>query len=180
MDLYEKFMSKNHHKDYLYLNDIRLNAHRDRFFDVKIVPIFDDAGEKKYFVLTFDDVTKRMKNLRRLRNLKMAFDQSKENIAITNTDHKIIFANQSFIAEYGFSNEDDVLNRDIRQLIEKIEKPNQNELIEREIFYNKRANGEFFPVEISKSEVELGDETISYIYFAKNTESAYGSDANDA
>lgn len=166
--LHEKIMKAGHLKEYLYLNDIKLKSHMDRFFDVKVVPIFDDEGEKKYYVLTFDDVTKRMKNLRRLRNLKMAFDQSKENIAITDTDFKIIFANQSFISEYGFSEEKEVLNIDIRNLIEKTKEPNKNELVEREIFYNQRINGDYFPVEISKSEVELGKEVISYIYFVKN------------
>jgi len=166
--VYEKIMKEGHLKEYIYLNDIKLKSHRDRFFDVKVVPIFDDEGEKQYYVLTFDDVTKRMKNIRRLRNLKMAFNQSKENIAITDTDFKIIFANQSFISEYGFSEEKEVLDRDIRNLIEKIKKPNKNEAIEREIFYNQKINGDYFPIEISKSEVELGNEVISHIYFVKN------------
>lgn len=166
--LYQEFMSQEPDQDYIYLNDIKLKAYNDRFFDVKIAPIYDEDGDKKYFVITFDDVTKRMENIRRLRNLKMAFSQSKENIAITNTSHKIIFANQSFIAEYGFSKEKEVLNRDIRNLIKKIKKPNKNKLIDRDIFYNKRMNGEYFPVEISKSEVEFGNEVISYIYFIKN------------
>lgn len=166
--LYDKIMDQENYKEYLYLNDIKLKSYMDRFFDVKVVPIFDDEGEKKYFVITFDDVTKRMKNIRRLRNLKIAFNQSKENIAITDTDFKIIFANQSFISEYGFSDEKDVLDKDIRDFIEKVKKPNKNELIDREILYNKRIDGDFFPVEISKSEVELGREVISYIYFVKN------------
>jgi diguanylate cyclase (GGDEF)-like protein/PAS domain S-box-containing protein len=165
--LYKKFISQED-KDYIYLNDIKLQAYKDRFFDVKIAPIYDEEGTQKYFVITFDDVTKRMENIRRLRNLKMAFNQSKENIAITNTSYKIIFANESFVAEYGFSTQEDVLNRDIRDLIKKIEKPNKNKLIDRDIFYNKRINGDFFPVEISKSEVEFSSEIISYIYFIKN------------
>lgn len=166
--LYKKIIELEKDDNYLDLNDVKLNSHKNKYFDVKVVPIFDDADEKKYFVITFDDVTNRMKNIRRLRNLKMAFDQSKENIAITDTNFKIIFANQSFISEYGYSEEKDILGKDIRDLIKKIRKPNKNDLIDREIFYNKRVTGEYFPVEISKSEVELEKEVISYIYFVKN------------
>lgn len=166
--LFKEIMEHEKDDNYLDLSDIKLKSHMGHFFDVKVVTIFDDEDENKYFVITFDDVTNRMKNIRRLRNLKMAFDQSKENIAITDTDFRIIFANQSFISEYGYSEEKDVLSKDIRDLIEKIGKPNKNNLIDREIFYNKRVTGEYFPVEISKSEVELGNEVISYIYFVKN------------
>jgi len=167
-DLFDKFMDESNHKEYLYINDVRLAAYSDRFFDIKIVPIYNDQDVKKYFVITFDDVTKRIRNIRRLRNLKMAFDQSKENIAITDTNHKIIFANQSFVSEYGFSKKENVLNNDIRELIQKTKNLNKDELIDREIFYNKRMDGEYFPVEISKSEVEFDNEVISYIYFVKN------------
>lgn len=166
--LYEKMIAHEENDSYLELNDIKLKSHMDRYFDVKVAPIFDETKEKKYFVITFDDVTNRMENVRRLRNLKMAFDQSKENIAITDTDFRIIFANQSFISEYGYSEEKDLLEKDIRDLTKKIKKPNKNDLIDREIFYNKRLTGEYFPVEISKSKVELGKEIISYIYFVKN------------
>lgn len=166
--LFKEIMEYEKADNYLNLNDIKLKSHLNRFFDIKVVPIFDDEDEKKYFVITFDDVTNRMKNIRRLRNLKMAFDQSKENIAITDIDFKIIFANQSFISEYGYTEEKDVLDQDIRDLIEEFKKPNKNKLIDREIFYNRRVTGEYFPVEISKSEVELGNEVISYIYFVKN------------
>ena len=166
-ELYNKFINNADHKDYLYVKDVKLAAYRNRFFDIKIVPIYNDDGSKKYFVITFDDVTKRMKNIRRLQNLKMAFDQSKESIAITDTNHKIIFANQSFISEYGYSKED-ILEKDIRKLIEKVKKPNKNELLDREIFYNKRMNGEYFPVEISKSKVKFDNEVTSFIYIVKN------------
>lgn len=162
--LYKMIMNK----EYIYLNDIKLKSHIDRYYDVKFVPIYDEEGEKKYFVITFDDVTRRMKNIRKLRNLKMAFDQSNENIAITDTNHKIIFANQAFIDEYGFNDKSDLLNMDIRNLIKKIEKTDVNKLIDREVFYNKRKNGEIFPIEISRSVVELGKEVISFVYFVKN------------
>lgn len=164
----EEYDKNSKGESYLELNDIKLKSYMSLYFDVKVVSIFNDVYEKKYFVITFDDVTNRMENIRRLRNLKMAFDQSQENIAITDTDFKIIFANQSFISEYGYSNEEDVLEKDIRKLTKKIKKPDKNTMIDREIFYNKSVSGEYFPVEISKTEVELGKEIISYIYFVKN------------
>jgi len=166
--LYRKITEIEDNDGYLYLNDIKLKSYMKRYFDVKVLPIFDDQDEKKYFVITFDDVTKRMKNIRKLRNLKMAFDQSKENIAITDTNHQIIFVNQSFVSAYGFDEEEELLHMNIKELIEKNEKPNENKLVDRKIYYNQRRNGELFPVEISKSSVELGKEIISYIYFVKN------------
>lgn len=152
--------------DLIVFEDVKLGLKSNIYYDIRIFPIFNENDEKLFYTFTLDDVTKRKKNLRKLKYLKKAFNQSKESIAITNIDGRIIFANKAFSNEYGYKNEK-IINENINFFIKKAKK-NEEKILKKDILYNKTKKGKKFPVEISKTEVYDNSRVVSYIYIIKN------------
>ncbi|HKI77208.1 MAG TPA: PAS domain S-box protein [Ignavibacteriaceae bacterium] len=85
-------------------------------FSSRIIPVFNNENQIKYFNGFFKDVTELKEKESNLLLFKALFEASNNGIAVEK-DKKIILANDEFARIFGYPSGDDLLSRDISELV---------------------------------------------------------------
>lgn len=83
---------------------------KEWIFDVVKTPIFNEDGSRKYLLCHGRNITEEIENEKHVTMLIKALNHASDSIAVTDADHKIIYANESFMKIYGYQ-KDEVIGK---------------------------------------------------------------------
>jgi len=76
---------------------------RRYIFDVIKTPIFNEDGSRKYLLVHGRSITEEVENNKHISRLIKALNHASDSIAVTDHEHKIIYANDAFCKTYGYT-----------------------------------------------------------------------------
>jgi len=148
-------------------------------FETAFIPAYDEDGDIKNINCFFENVTKEINNENEKRFFNAVFKSSPQGIAIENKG-KIFHANYVFSNIFGYKNPEELINKDILDLVENndviriaesfqlIEK--KKNIIERQEFIGKRKDNIKFYAEVSASVFEFNNKHYTIVIVNDITE----------
>jgi PAS domain S-box-containing protein len=82
---------------------------RKSIFDVVKTPIFADDSSRKYLLVHGRNITEEVENNKHISMLIKALNHASDSIAVTDHEHRILYANDAFCNNYGFDLKDILL-----------------------------------------------------------------------
>lgn len=78
------------------------NFGRSYIFDVVKTPIFNEDGSRKYLLVHGKNITEEVENNKHISMLIKALNHASDSIAVTDYEHRILYANDSFCKTYDY------------------------------------------------------------------------------